>query len=86
MAAWKRFAILIAVTVAVSITGIIHYRVGVAHLYPLATGASSGPFTPAVQTLSTMVPLVLVIIELGVIAWVIFGGVQKERSRVRGPR
>ena len=86
MATWQRVAILIAVTIANSIAGIIYYRVGVAELFPMATGGSSGPFTPAVQTLSTLVPLVLVVIELGVIVWVIAGGVQRERSRVRGPR
>jgi hypothetical protein len=86
MATWQRVAILIAVTIANSIAGIIYYRVGVAELFPMATGPSSGPFTPAVTTLSTLVPLALVVIELGVIVWVIAGGVQRERSRVRGPR
>jgi hypothetical protein len=86
MAAWQRFAILIAVTIANAIAGIIYYRVGVAELFPMATGASSGPFTPAVTTLETLVPIVIAVIQLGVVVWVVVGGVQKERSRVRGPR
>jgi hypothetical protein len=86
MASWVRFAVLIAVTVANAIAGIIYYRVGVEHLFPMAQGGSSGPFTPAVNQLETLVPIVIAVIQLGVIIWVIVGGVQKERSRVRGPR
>jgi len=86
MAAWQRFAILIAVTIANAIAGIIYYRVGVEHLFPMAQGGSSGPFTPAVNSLETLVPIVIAVIQLGVVVWVIAGGVQKERSRVRGPR
>jgi len=86
MATWQRFGILVAVTIANSIAAIIYYRVGVAELFPMATGASSGPMTPAVTTLQTLVPVVIAVIELGVIVWVIAGGVQRERSRVRGPR
>jgi hypothetical protein len=86
MAAWQRFAILIAVTIANAITGIIYYRVGVEHLFARAQGASAGPFTPAVGTLETLVPIVIAVIQLGVVVWVVVGGVQKERSALRGPR
>jgi len=86
MAAWQRFAILIVVTVANAIAGIIYYRVGVEHLFPMAQGGSSGPFTPAVGTLETLVPIVIAVIQLGVVVWVVVGGGQKERSALRGPR
>jgi len=86
MASWVRFALLISWTVAASVGGIIYYRVGVEHLFPMAQGEFAGPFTPAVNQLETLVPITVVVIELGLIIWVIAGGVQKERSRVRGPR
>lgn len=86
MATYHRLYVLIAVTIAVSISGVIHYRIGVAHLYPLATTDFSGPFSSVIPTLEWMVPLVLVIIELGTIAWAITGGVQEERARVQRGR
>lgn len=83
MATWQRMAVFFATTIAVAIAGILFYRVGVAELFPMAAG---GPFSPAVDQLETLVPIVLAIIEVGVAAWALTGGVQQERSRVRGPR
>jgi hypothetical protein len=83
MATWQRMIVLFATTIGVGIAGIIYYRVGVDNLFPMAMG---GPFSPAVGTLETLVPLILALIEVGVAAWAIAGGVQQERARVRGPR
>jgi hypothetical protein len=86
MAAWRRMAVFVAVTIAVAITTTIYYRVAVAHLFPLATGSSSGPFSPVISTITVLVPVTLAIIEVGVAGWAIAGGVQQERARIRGPR
>jgi hypothetical protein len=86
MATWQRMAVLFATTIAVAVAAVIYYRVGVAHLFPMATGASSGPFSSVIGTLDVLVPITLAIIELGVAVWAISGGVQQERARMRGPR
>lgn len=86
MATWQRMAVWFFVTIICAIAGIIHFRVGVAHLYPMATEEFSGPFSPAVERLEIIVPLALVVIILGVGVWAMAGGVQEERARVRGRR
>lgn len=86
MATWRRMVIVLVVAIGSSISGIIYYRVGRAHLFQLATGEMSGPFTPAVELLDVMVPAALTTLMLGTVAWAIAGGVQEERSRVRGRR
>lgn len=83
MATWQRFLVLMATTIAIGIGGIIYYRVGVDALFPMAQG---GPFTPVIDQMTVLVPLILALIEVGVAAWAIAGGVQQERTRVRGPR
>lgn len=80
MATWLRFSIWIKVTIACAVAGVIHYQVGVAHLYPKAKG---GPWSGAIDLLEYMVPAVLVILILGTGAWVIAGSVQEEQARVR---
>ena len=84
MATWQRMAVLFMVTIGVAIAGIIYYNVGVAHLFPMARNAQSGPFTGVVDTLDVMVPIILGIIELGTAVWAMSGGVQQERARVQG--
>lgn len=86
MATYHRIAIFIMTTISVSIAGVIYYRVGQGELFAMATQQFAGPFSPAVSQLTIMVPIVLAIIEGGVAIWVIAGGVQQERSRVRRGR
>jgi len=86
MATWQRMAIWMWVTLGCAVSGIIHYRVGVAHLYPMATEEYPGPFSGPVESLEYLVPIVLVLIILGTGIWAMAGGVQEERARVRGRR
>lgn len=83
MATWQRMAVFMAVTIAVAITAVLYYTVGVAELFPMATGQYAGPFSGVIGTMEAIVPPVLVIIELGVAVWAIAGGVQQERARAR---
>lgn len=82
MSTYLRMAVLMATTIAVGVTGVIYYQVGVAHLFPMVYDGG-GPWTDAVKMLEWAVPVTLAILELGVIAWAISGGVQEERARVR---
>ena len=86
MASWIRIGIAFWVSVGCAIAGIIHYRVGVEYLYPLAINDFPGPMSSSVETLQYMVPAVLSIIILGMFAWALAGGVQEEKSRVRRGR
>lgn len=86
MATYHRIAIFIMVTIGVSITGVIYYRIGQGELFAMATEQFSGPFSSVISQLATLVPIILAIIEVGVAVWVISGGVQQERARVRRGR
>jgi len=83
MATWVRMMFWVQVVIATGASGIIYYRVGVAHLFPMTDG---GPWSGAVDTLEIIVPGVLALIVLGIAMWVIAGSVQDERTRVRRRR
>ena len=83
MGTWRRMAVLTVVTIAIAAVGIIYYRVGVAHLFPLATQTHAGPYSHVVDLLDWIVPVTLAIIELATILWAIGAGVKEERARVR---
>jgi hypothetical protein len=82
MATYRRAVFAIATTIAVAVVGIIYYR-AFQPLAELATGQHSGPATTAVTTADVLVPTTLLIVLLGVWVWVLAGGVQRERARVR---
>jgi len=86
MSVARRFAVVFAVTIAVAVSALIFYRVGVDALFPVAQNGSSGPASSVIDLMAWAIPLSLVVIELGTIAWAIGGGVQEERARVRGGR
>jgi hypothetical protein len=78
MLARIRFAIL--VTIGVAVSAIIHYRAGVAFLYPEAKSVA-GPYTEAVTALEVIAPLVLALAMVFAWGYVIYGVVQRERVR-----
>jgi len=80
--AWRRFGVGMAVTIMVAIVATIYYRAFIP-LRDLAQGDHSGPFTKAVTTADLMVPTILLIVLFGTWVWVLSGGVQRERARVR---
>jgi uncharacterized membrane protein YozB (DUF420 family) len=81
----RRFAFAMQVTVMMAVAAIIHLRVGVPHLYPLAH-EFNGPFTPVVDSLEQIVPITIMIILLATWAWVFYSPVQQERRQRRvGP-
>lgn len=84
MATYRRMGVLFKVIIVVAIVAGIYYRVFKDHLFDLAVSKHSGPFSSAIQTLDVIVPVALSIIVLGTALWVIAGGVQEERSVMRG--
>lgn len=84
MATILRISFATAVTIGVAVAAIIYYRV-FPPLRDMATNEFAGPFTTAVTTADTLVPITLLIVLLGVWTWALAGGVQEERARVRGP-
>ena len=75
-----RLAFASGTTVAVGIATILYFRMGV-QLIGMGQGEYSGPFTPVVDALEFLVPLCLALILLGVWTWVVYGGVQRERTK-----
>jgi hypothetical protein len=83
MPTWARMAVFFAVSIGCSIAGIIYYRIGRAHIFPLARNEFSGPMSSSVEMLDVVVPVALVAILFGTGLWALGGGVQEERARVR---
>lgn len=81
MSASKRMMVGAQVVLTCGVAGIIHYRVFLPKLYPLATGRFSGPWTQPVEILANLVPTLLLVIVFGTFVWVVAGGIQKERKR-----
>lgn len=82
----RRFAFAMKVTIAMGLAAIIHFRVGVERIYPLAQGDFSGPFTPIIEILEFTVPLAIAIILLATWVWVLISPVQEEHTVRRFPR
>lgn len=83
MATWRRMTIAAATWIAIAVYGIIHYRVFVPHLLPLATETHSGPFSGPVEIANNILPPTALIIGVAVLYWAIAGGVQEERAQSR---
>lgn len=75
----RRYAFAIKITLLMALATIIHFRVGVEQLYPLAQGTFSGPFTGVVNTLEFIVPIVIAGIVGVTWLWVLVSPVQEER-------
>lgn len=84
MATYRRMGVLFKVVVMEAVIAIVYYRVFRDHLMGLATNDFQGPFSSLISMLDAFVPVALAIILLGVAVWVIAGGVQEERSVMRG--
>lgn len=83
MSGLKRYGFAIKVTIGMAFAALIHFRIGVNVLYPLATGEFSGPFTPGVEALEVIVPVTIGIILVATWLWVFVSPVQEERARGR---
>jgi hypothetical protein len=75
----SRIQFALIVTIVDMTMAIIHFRVGVAFLYPLARD-HPGPFSPLIGQLEAVIPLVLMLALLFVWGYVVYGAVQDERS------
>lgn len=85
MSTWRRLVIAAQIWIAIGAVAILYYQVFKLHTQPMAEGEHSGPFTPVVGQVDTIVPVVLMAIGVGVLVWVLVGAVQDERSRNRRP-
>lgn len=86
MGIFERMSVVVVTTIAVTVIGIVYAQVG-QPLLDLVTG--DGPHTgflsPTVGSLDTVIPLLLVSIELAVILWFIASSVEEERTVRRQP-
>jgi hypothetical protein len=78
----KRLWFAIRVTIAMGLTAIFHFRIGVDYLYPMAIDTYSGPFSTYASALESLVPVAISIVLVAAWAYVIFGSVQEEKRRV----
>lgn len=78
----KRLWFAIRVTIAMGLAAIFHFRIGVEHLYPMATDTYTGPFSQYAAALETLVPVAIGIVLVASWAYVVFGPVQEEKKRV----
>lgn len=81
----RRYAFAMKMTLVMGLAAIIHFRVGVEQIYPLARGDFSGPFTGIIDIIEFTIPLTIAIIVIATWVWVLISPVQEERTvrRVR---
>jgi len=77
----KRVWFAIRVNIAMGLAAIIHFRIGVDHLYPMATSTFSGPFSTYADGLEAIIPVAIAVALIASWAWVIYGTVQEEQKR-----
>jgi len=85
----RRVIIASALTIAMSFTALIHFRVGVPYLYPMAQGNSnglaSGPFSGVAASAEFIVPIAIAGVVFVSWYWVIVGPIQQSRTVRRRP-
>lgn len=86
MSTIKRVWFAIRVNIAMALAALIHFRVGVDHLYPMGTTEHTGPFSTYAGALEGIVPIAIALAILASWAWVIYGSVQEEQKRAVRPR
>lgn len=77
----KRVWFAVRVNIAMALLAIIHFRIGVDYLYPLATEDFQGVFSQWAAALENIVPIAIAVIVVATWAWVIYGTVQEEQKR-----
>lgn len=81
-----RFVFGLKFTITMAFAALVHFRLGVNHVYPLAQNDFAGPFTHAVDLVETVVPIAIAILLVVVWVWVVISPIQEEqrvRRRVR---
>jgi hypothetical protein len=86
MSGIKRFWFAIRVTFLMGLAAIIHFRIGVDYLYPMATNDFTGPFSSYADALEGVVPVAIGVVLVATWAWVIYSAVQEEKKRAVRPR
>lgn len=80
MSTIKRVWFAIRVNIAMGLAAIIHFRIGVDNLYPLAE-THSGPFTTYAGALEAIVPVAIALAILASWGYVVYGSVKEEQRR-----
>lgn len=84
----RRVIIATAITIAMSFAALIHFRIGVPHLYPMAQGNSNGlakgPFSGVAASAEFVVPIAIAGIVFVSWYWVVVGPIQQSRTVRRG--
>lgn len=86
MSTIKRVWFAIRVNIAMGLAAIIHFRIGVNHLYPLATQQHTGPFSSYAGALQGLIPITIALAIVASWGWVVYGSVQEEQRRAVQPR
>jgi len=86
MSTIKRVWFAIRVNIAMALAALIHFRIGVDYLYPMATQDFTGPFSQYATGLENIVPVAIALAMLASWAWVVYGTVQEEQKRAVRPR
>jgi hypothetical protein len=76
-----RGAVVFAATVANLASAIVYYRAGLPIIELAQQDKWAGPMSSVLPMLETLVPVALLIIELGVLLWFVYGSAQTERTQ-----
>lgn len=78
----RRIAYGVMATIGLAMLGLIYNEVALM-IIDLAVNEHSGLYTERAQQVEAVVPIVITGMLLGVWAWVLVGGIQKEKSAIR---
>lgn len=79
----KRAVVTFSVTLANVIGALIYFRVGLPMVELARQPRFQGPLTPALGPAEAVPPVVMLLLQLGVMLWLIYGGTQSERAQQR---
>jgi hypothetical protein len=80
----RRVVVATGVTIAMSILGLVYFRIATPYFIPMARGnyqgLVSGPFSSTAGAIVVIVPVAIGVIVLAAWAWVVVGPIQQERT------
>lgn len=76
-----RVAVTFMVTVGNLAAALVYFRAGLPLIDIASQPQYQGPFSPVLDTAATIAPICLLMLELGVLLWLIYGSAQSERKQ-----
>jgi len=77
---WRRIQYSVVGTLVNGVQAIIYFRLFEAEFVAMATGDFSGPFTEHIHTISTLWAAEIVVIQVALLLYLLWGPVREQRA------